>query len=174
MNATIIFLMALAILALNVVLAITLAALCNRSLRSKLKDVIQRYGRLAIFLLSLLAMIGTLWMQYGANLAPCIFCWYQRICMYPIVLISGIAIAKNTNLSEIADYVLGLSVLGAAVALYQHFLQILPSGSLIPCSATDECAVRSVFEFGFITLPWMAVSVFAFLALLSILGRKRA
>ncbi len=93
--------------------------------------------------------------------------------MYPTLLISAIAIIKNTKFVDIADYILALSLLGAAVALYQHLLQILPQGSLIPCSATDECAIRLVFEFGYITLPWMALSVFALFILIAALGRGK-
>ena len=94
--------------------------------------------------------------------------------MYPIAFIALIALIKNTHVSDIADYVLALSIVGGAIALYQHLLQILPAGALIPCDATGDCAVRSVFEFGFVTLPFMALSIFALLGLLSFLARSDA
>ncbi len=92
--------------------------------------------------------------------------------MYPIFVISGIAVIKNTSFSDFADYVLALGILGTGIALYQHLLQMLPQGSLIPCSASNECAVRSVFEFGYVTLPWIALSMFALFILIALLGRK--
>ena len=92
--------------------------------------------------------------------------------MYPTAFIALVAIIKNTRVREIADYVLLLSIIGGLVALYQHLLQILPANSLIPCDASGDCAVRSVFEFGFVTIPWMALSAFAALILIALLVRK--
>lgn len=170
---SLIALMAAGTAAVNVALVLGVIALFRRNWRGALVSFVAARGRLVVFLLSLGAVAGTLWMQYFANLPPCVLCWWQRVFMYPIPLIAGIAIVKNTDFSEIADYILGLSALGAAVALYQHLLQMLPQGALIPCSATDECAVRSVFEFGYITLPWMAFSLFAAFAFISLVGRAR-
>ena len=93
--------------------------------------------------------------------------------MYPIALISGVAFVKNVSFSDIADYILVLAIPGALVALYQHLLQILPTGSLIPCGASGECAVRTVFELGYITIPWMAVSVFVALVFIALVARKK-
>ena len=95
--------------------------------------------------------------------------------MYPIGFISAIALFRGKKLPDIAEYVFALSLVGALIALYQHLLQVLPSGSLIPCDASGDCAVRTVFEFGFVTLPWMAFTAFlviGFIALITFLGRK--
>jgi disulfide bond formation protein DsbB len=131
----------------------------------------RRYGLLAIFILSTLSVVATLVLQYGDNLNPCLLCWWQRVFMYPIAIITLLALIKGRTLSDIVDYVLALSVIGALVAFYQHLLQVLPSGALIPCDATGDCAVRSVFEFGFVTLPWMALTLFIAIALMAIVMR---
>lgn len=165
--------MAAGVLALNLVLVLGLIALPLASVRGRLLAACRQYGRLAVFLLSLLSVAATLWMQYGAGLEPCVLCWWQRVFMYPLPVITAIALVKQIDFADIADYVLGLSTLGAGVALYQHLLQMLPQGALIPCSANDECAIRSVFEFGYITLPWMALSVFAVLLFIAIAGRRK-
>ncbi len=94
--------------------------------------------------------------------------------MYPVFLIALIATIKNTNFTEIADYVLAFSIFGAAISLYQHLLQMLPAGALIPCDASGDCAVRTVFEFNLVTLPWMAFTAFAALAIVAFIARKRA
>jgi disulfide bond formation protein DsbB len=171
--STLIYLMALGTLVLDIALVLKVVALFHRSWRMQIRRGAERYGLLAIFLLSTLAIAGTLVMQYVANLQPCVLCWWQRVFMYPIPLISLIAILKNKQISDIADYVLALSAIGFLVALYQHLLQILPQGTLIPCDAADECAVRSVFEFNFVTLPWMAVTMFAVLFLIALVARKK-
>jgi disulfide bond formation protein DsbB len=169
---TVILLLALAIVIIDIGLVIKVVALFHRPSRLQIMKMGREYGLLAIFILSTLSVVGTLWFQYGDNLNPCLMCWYQRVFMYPIPFITLIALIKGKRLSDIADYILALSLVGAAVALYQHLLQILPSGSLIPCDATGDCAIRSVFEFGFVTLPWMAFTIFIALALIAYLARK--
>ena len=172
--STLIYLMALGVVALDIALVISIFALFHAPSRARIIQSGQKYGLLAVFLLSASAVVGTFLMQYVANLQPCLFCWYQRVFMYPIPIISLLAIVKDQKISDVADYILILSVFGFAVALYQHFLQILPQGALIPCDASDECAIRSVFEFHFVTLPWMAVTLFAALFFIALIARRRA
>lgn len=169
-----ILLMALGIVLLDIALVVCIIALFNVRWRATIVTYARRYGLLAIFLLSAGSIAGTLLMQYAALLAPCVLCWYQRIFMYPIALIALIALVKGKRVSEIADYILIFSILGGAISLYQHLLQILPSGSLIPCDPTNDCAIRLVFEFGFVTIPWMALTVFAALAIIALLARKES
>lgn len=170
---TLITLMALGTTALNALLVLGIVALFVRSWRAKMLTLVRGNARLIVFVLSFCSVAGTLVMQYVGLLNPCMLCWWQRVFMYPILIISLIAIIKNTDFSEIADYILPLSVLGGAVALYQHLLQVLPSGLLIPCDAAGDCSVRSVFEFGFVTIPWMALSVFAFFVFVTLAARTK-
>lgn len=167
-------LMALGIAALNAALVVCVLAAFNREWRGKMRAFFRAYGKLAFFLLSAGCVVGTLLMQYAGALPPCVLCWWQRIFMYPILIISFIAIVKNTDVSEIADYFLALSIFGAAISLYQHLLQMLPAGALIPCDASGDCAVRSVFEFNYITIPWMALSVFTVFIFIALFVRKRS
>jgi disulfide bond formation protein DsbB len=141
--------------------------------RAQFVGAVRSYAWLSIFLLSAISIIGTLVMQYVGLLNPCLLCWWQRIFMYPVALVSLVALIKQRDIASDADYILALAIPGALVALYQHLLQILPQGSLIPCDAANECGVRSVFEFGFVTIPWMAFSVFAALILIALISRKR-
>jgi len=172
--SVVITLIAIGTVVLNAALVLGILALFNSTSRAKMSAIIRQHARLIFFLLSAASVVGTLFLQYAGALNPCLLCWWQRIFMYPILIISLIAIVKNTDVSEIADYVLALSVFGGAVALYQHLLQVLPVGALIPCDATGDCAVRSIFEFGYITIPWMALSVFAVFVFLALVARRRA
>ena len=170
---TLITLMAIGTVLLNVALVLGIVTIFMPARRSSALVLIRSNARIIIFLLSAASVAGTLLIQYLGLLNPCVLCWWQRIFMYPIVIISFIAIIKNTDVSEIADYVLALSICGGAVALYQHLRQMLPAGSLIPCDAAGDCAVRSVFEFGFVTIPWMALSVFALFVFVAFVSRKK-
>ena len=168
-----ILLMALGTVVLDVALVVKVLALFHGPSRAQIRSGGARFGLLAIFLLSTAALAGTLFLQYADNLAPCVLCWWQRVFMYPIPLISLIAILKRQTIADVADYILALSILGAAVALYQHLLQVLPQGALVPCDAAGDCAVRSVFEFGFVTLPWMSLTVFAITFVIALVARKQ-
>lgn len=170
---SLITLMAAGTAALDLVIVLVVLSLFTRQFGIAIRMFVREWAFPLTLLLVTVSIAGTLWMQYAALLAPCILCWWQRIFMYPIVVIAGLAFIKNERFSAIADYVLALSVLGALVALYQHLLQMMPANPLlIPCDATGDCAVRSVFEFGFVTIPWMAFTVFVSLALIAFLSRK--
>ena len=167
------FAMALGSVILDLTFVAGLIALSKRSWREALTVQARSNGLLLIFLISTLAVAGSLTMQFAGGLTPCILCWWQRIFMYPLPLISLIALIKGRALSDVADYILGLSFIGALFALYQHLLQMLPSGSLIPCDPTNDCAIRSVFYFNFVTIPWMALTVFAVIFLIALIARFR-
>jgi len=170
--STLIFLMAIGTVLLDASIVVKLLMLVFPRSRAHLLRRETDYGLLAIFFLSTLAVAGTLLMQFAGGLSPCILCWWQRIFMYPIPLISLIALLKGKRLSDVADYILTFSFIGALFALYQHLLQVLPAGSLIPCDATNDCAIRTIFYFNFVTIPWMALTVFVVIFLIAILGRK--
>lgn len=171
--STLVYLMAVGTVVLDAAIVVALVMLLNRAWRAKLTACMSGSAMAIVIVLSVLAVAGTLLMQYAGNLSPCIFCWWQRIFMYPIAVIGVVAFIKNAQFSDIADYILALSFIGALFALYQHLLQVLPSGALIPCDATDDCAIRTVFYFNFVTIPWMAVTVFVAIFLVALLARKR-
>jgi len=124
-----------------------------------------------VFLLSLLATFMTLVYSDYLGIEPCPLCWWQRIFLYPQVILFGMAAWKRDI--YIADYAIVLSVFGAGVALYQHALQMLP-GSGLPCPATGaSCAQRFLFEFGYITYPLMAFTLFAFIFVTMLVVRRR-
>jgi disulfide bond formation protein DsbB len=123
------------------------------------------------FGLSLFASFMTLVYSDYLGIEPCPLCWWQRIFLYPQVILLGMAAWKKD--SYIADYSIVLSLFGAGVALYQHALQMLP-GSGLPCPATGaSCAQRFLFEFGYITYPLMAFTLFAFLIVVALILRAR-
>jgi len=117
------------------------------------------------FVTSLTASALSLFYSEILGFPPCPLCWWQRIFLYPQVILFGFALFTRDRM--VALYSMTLSSFGAAVALYHHLLQVLPSGSL-PCPAegTVSCAQRFIFEFGYVTFPMMAFSLFAFLIVL--------
>ncbi len=109
---------------------------------------------------SFLASAMTLVYSDYLGIEPCSLCWWQRVFLYPQVILLGMAAWKKD--SYVAEYSIVLSFFGAIVALYQHFLQIFPNS--LPCPSTGvSCAQRFLFEFGFMTYPLMAFVLFALL-----------
>lgn len=130
------------------------------------------FGLLGAFLVALTASILTLYYE-SLGFEPCPLCWWQRIALYPQVIMLAMALWREKYVIPAIDFSIALSVIGAGIALYHHALQMLP-GSGLPCPATGvSCAQRIFFEFGYVTYPLMAVSVFAFLIVTLRIVRSR-
>lgn len=136
-----------------------------------LSSFVKPHALWALFVISLLAAFMTLVYSEYLGMEPCPLCWWQRIFLYPQVILFGMAAWKRDY--YIADYAIVLSVFGAGVALYHHALQMLP-GSGLPCPATGvSCAQRLLFEFGYVTYPLMAFSIFALIIVTMLFLRSR-
>ncbi len=109
---------------------------------------------------AVVAMAGSLFFSEVMKFPPCVLCWYQRICMYPLVAILGVGI--YTKDKRVHYYVLPLSVIGLAIALYHNLLyyNILPE-NLAPCVAGISCTIKFFAWFGFITIPLLSLTAFA-------------
>lgn len=104
---------------------------------------------------------------------PCPLCWWQRIFLYPQVSLFAMALWCSRYRVAAIDFSIAFSIIGGAIALYHHALQMMP-GSGLPCPATGvSCAQRIFFEFDYITYPLMALSVFAFLVVVMLFVRAR-
>lgn len=133
---------------------------------------ITKWGMWGALALTLAATLAAVFYSGVLGFEPCPLCWWQRIFLFPQAILFALAIWRCDI--HIADYSIALSIPGLGVALYQHALQILP-GSGLPCPATGvSCAQRIIFEFGYITFPLVAASVFALLILLMLFVREHS
>ncbi|HEY1041271.1 MAG TPA: disulfide bond formation protein B [Candidatus Paceibacterota bacterium] len=137
-----------------------------------MKSFIAKYNLYLIFGVSLLAMLGSLFFSEVMDLPPCVLCWYQRIALYPMVILSAIAIYKKSR--EVYSYMLGLLIPGFLISLYHNLLyyKILPE-SVSPCTAGVSCTTKFFEWFGFITIPLLAFAAFVILILLVVKGKNR-
>ena len=110
------------------------------------------YGAWAV---SLVAMLGSLYFSEIAKYPPCVLCWYQRICMYPLVVILGFAIYKKDRNLLLPAFV--LAVVGWLISVYHNLLyyKILPEAAA-PCIAGVSCTTKFIEWFGFVTIPFLA------------------
>lgn len=131
-------------------------------------------GKNALAIGFIVALSGTaisLFYSEIAGYVPCNLCWLQRIFLYPQVIVLGMALWKKD--ARVADYSIALSLLGALVAAYHSYIQYGGS-SFIPCSSTGLCAQRFVFEYGYVTIPVMALTAFVFIIFLMLTQRLYA
>jgi disulfide bond formation protein DsbB len=114
---------------------------------------------------SLLSTLGSLFFSEILHFTPCVLCWYQRICMYPLVFLLTVAIVKKDKL--IPYYVLPLSLVGMLIGIYHNLLyyNILPE-SVAPCRNGVSCTTQLVNYFGFITIPLLSLIAFSVISAL--------
>lgn len=115
------------------------------------------------WLVATVATAGSLWLSEGAGFPPCRLCWYQRGAMYPLVAVLGLA-ARGRAL-RIRPLVLVVVALGATVSTWHVLIERYPSlESSTGCDLTNPCSIRWIEEFGFLTIPTMALLAFALIA----------
>jgi disulfide bond formation protein DsbB len=124
-----------------------------------------------VFLVSLAGMIGSLIYQYVIGYPPCMWCWYQRIVMYPIAILSFTAIVKK-KATDIFDYSLILSIIGAIFAAF-HLTERFIGNDLTSCEAFGpSCLELLVNGFGYIDIPVMSFTFFVLMILLLVNKRR--
>lgn len=125
---------------------------------NKLTNTLQHYGGHLAFAPALAAMLGSLYYSEIAGYIPCTLCWYQRILMYPLVLIILVGMIKRDE--YLPDYVLPFSILGILVAGYHYLIQWGVFSHPASCEAGIPCDMRWVNYLGFISIPFMALTAF--------------
>ena len=119
---------------------------------------LQSYGAYLALAPALAALLGSLYYSEVAGYIPCTLCWYQRILMYPLTLIILIGILKQDD--YLPSYVLPFSIAGIFVAGYHYLIQLGLFSHPAACEAGIPCDMRWVNYFGFISIPFMALTAF--------------
>jgi disulfide bond formation protein DsbB len=116
------------------------------------------------WVLALVATVGSLFFSEVMELPPCVLCWYQRIAMYPLVVIIGVGILTGDR--RVKQYALPLCLAGLVVAVYHNLLyyNIIPE-SITPCQQGVSCTSRQIEWLGFITIPLLSLIAFVGIAL---------
>lgn len=152
----------LSLVALAGVVALAAIGLVSwRSGGTRLVGLRDDLGRVALWLafaVALTCTLGSLYFSEIAKFTPCKLCWYQRIAMYPLVLLLGLAAARRDR--GIRVYGLALAAIGAGIATYHTWLQAFPSSTSSFCTVEAPCTERHVWELGFVSIPFMALAGF--------------
>ena len=118
------------------------------------------------WLIATVAALGALFMSEVMELAPCVLCWWQRVAMFPLVLILGLGLFPFDP--KVTRYALPLAVMGLGLAVFHVLLTvgIIPE-ALAPCRQGIPCKTIQIEWFGFVTIPLL--SLFAFLTITGLL-----
>lgn len=123
------------------------------------------------WLVALIATLGSLYFSEIRSFVPCTLCWYQRILMYPMVVLLGIA-AWNRD-RGIVKYALPLTGFGILVSSYHVLDQKIPTfGFAGACSSGVPCNVAYVNYLGFITIPVLAFTAFVLISALLLVALR--
>jgi disulfide bond formation protein DsbB len=149
---------------------------------SKLQSTIAYF----IFLQSFVATLGSLYYStfgdpvknilegnpfpYASGLMPCELCWFARILMYPIVILSAVGMIKEDK--KFTDYILPLSVIGIFLDIFHYGLQKFNWQNPFGCTLANPCNALQVEYLGFITIPFLALTAFIVITILSVWHRS--
>ncbi len=124
-------------------------------------------------MLALIATLGSLFFSEVRMYVPCTLCWYQRILMYPLVLLLGIASYRQDR--EVVRYALPLSSLGVIVSAYHLMEQKIPGfGATVLCRSGVPCSGEYINWFGFLTIPGLALIAFLGISVLLLATARRS
>ena len=139
--------------------------------RTKFKSMIKNKYLYMAWAISFISTIGSLFLSQFMNLPPCNLCWYQRILMFPLVIILGVGYSledRNINLYSVPFVLLGL-----VISIYHNLLYykwITPA--ITPCSSGVSCTERQLELFGFLSIPLMSLMSFLILLICLLLHQN--
>src|SRR5690606_25393633 len=101
---------------------------------------------------------------------PCEYCWYQRIFMYPLVIILGIATFQNDT--SVKKYVIPVAAIGWGIAIYHYLVQKVPDFAPIkPCVTGVPCNMQYINWLDFITIPFLSFIAFTLIIVCMLLAK---
>jgi disulfide bond formation protein DsbB len=115
-------------------------------------------------LVALVATLGSLYLSEVAHFEPCRLCWYQRIAMYPLALLLGVAVVRRDQ--GVRPYALALALVGLPISAFHYLVERFPALEASGCDPANPCSIVWVWRFHYISIPLMAASAFALIAAL--------
>jgi len=124
------------------------------------------------WLLVSVSALGSLFFSFVMEFAPCVLCWYQRIFLFPLVLILAIGLFPFDK--KVVKYALPLAIAGWLTAVYHNLLYagIIPE-SIQPCSQGVSCTEEYIDLFGFLSIPMLSLLSFSTIVTLLIILYRR-
>jgi len=120
----------------------------------------------AAWLISLTATLGALFIGEVLGQTPCVLCWYQRIAMFPLAWILGVACLTNDR--HIGRYTLPLALTGAAISLWHSLLYAgVVEEALVPCKQNGpSCTDSAMLTVAGLPIPYLSLLSFTMIIVL--------
>ena len=154
---------------LQIFSVVALLALFFGPKKNKFLDYVDKHFLVLAFLIALVSSIFPLVYSEIIHYAPCNLCWWQRVFMFPQLLLFGVALWDKDR--KVLRYSLPLLCVGFAVSVYQNFGYYFGEKlSSAPCDASGvSCYQHLVSEFGgYISIPMLALTAFFALLMLTL------
>jgi disulfide bond formation protein DsbB len=163
----------LAQLAVVVAVVLWLGAKVSPAAARAKEAVAAQVGPQALAMAAVVALVctlGSLYLSEIAHFPPCELCWYQRICMYPLVVVLGVGAVRRDLGARITGSI--LAAIGATISIWHLLVERYPNLSANSCDPANPCSIKWVEEFGYLTIPGMALSGFALILVLLAAARS--
>jgi len=142
---------------------------------SRPSSAIDQNGWWLIFscwMLAAIATMGSLFFSEVMEIQPCVLCWYQRIFMYPLVVILLVGMFPLDR--NVVRYTLPVAVIGWGISVYHYLLYsgYIPE-NMQPCSQGVSCTEVNLELLGFITIPMLSILSYTAIIALLLVFKKR-
>ena len=116
--------------------------------------------------------LGALFLGEVMHLPTCVLCWYQRIFMFPLVLLLPIGLFPLDR--KVVRYALPVAVPGWLIAVFHLLLiaGVIPE-DIKPCTQGVPCLEKVIEWFGFVTIPLLSFVAFSTIIALLVLANIR-
>ena len=124
------------------------------------------------WLVATVSAMGSLFFSHVMEFAPCVLCWYQRIFLFPLVIILAVGLFPIDK--SVVKFSLPLAIAGWLMAAYHNLLYagIIPE-SIQPCSQGVSCTEEYIDLFGFLSIPMLSLLSFSTIITLLIILKMR-
>jgi disulfide bond formation protein DsbB len=128
-----------------------------------LRNLVWGYELWGAFVVAAIATGGSLFFSQIAHFPPCEFCWFQRVLMYPLSILTLFVAGRGDN--RAARYLIPLPLVGAGTSIYHLLIEnkVIKEPTACLASAPGGCGVKWINEFGYITIPTLALTGFLLL-----------
>jgi disulfide bond formation protein DsbB len=151
------------LVALGIVVGV-LALAGVRGPLNAIRNLLWGYELWGAFVVAAVATGGSLFYSQVAHFVPCEFCWFQRLLMYPLSILTLLIAVRGDN--RAARYLIPLPVVGAGTSIYHMLIErgviVEPKACLL---SGDGCSTNWIFNhsFGYLTIPTLALTAFLLL-----------
>lgn len=116
-----------------------------------------------VFVISTIAIAGSLYFSEIMKFEPCKLCWIQRIFMYPLPILTGLAIIRKDYKQNVSF--LFLTSIGLGFSIYHNIIKLIPKNYNVSCGQIS--CITDYFSFmGFITIPLLSLVAFSLIEIL--------